>query len=133
MLKCMVLALANTLKEKKNMCPKTGQMPYLGSNKPWTGNQCFYGIYWKYVVSTRLAQLSFYFWKNQHVQHKSSRKLGIKFHCFQLFLIENHQISVRGVTIYRYIGILRYGARGTVYRYAHTRIPVYRNTVRVLY
>ena len=39
----------------------------------------------------------------------------------------------RGVTIYRYIGILRYGARGTVYRYAHTRIPVYRNTVRVLY
>ena len=42
-------------------------------------------------------------------------------------------LAIRGVTIYRCIGILRYGARGTVYRYAHTRIPVYRNTVRVLY
>ena len=41
--------------------------------------------------------------------------------------------DIRGVTIYRYIGILRYGARGMVYRYAHTRSPVYRNTVRVLY
>ena len=46
---------------------------------------------------------------------------------------DNIMIPPRGVTIYRYIGILRYGARGTVYRYAHTRIPVYRNTVRVLY
>ena len=41
--------------------------------------------------------------------------------------------KTRGVTIYQYIGILRYSVRGTVYRYAHTRIPVYRNTVGVLY
>ena len=43
-----------------------------------------------------------------------------------------NRVPLRGVTIYRYIGILRYGARGTVYRYTHTRVPVYRNTVRVL-
>ena len=29
------------------------------------------------------------------VLHKSSRKLGTKFHCFQLFLTENHQILVK--------------------------------------